>query len=220
MKTKLFSAILILLLAAPIVSAQSEKGKTTFGILGGVNFQNLNGKNAAGDKLENGLIFGFHGGVNVQIPLVPDFYIQPGLLFSTKGANVNPDGDAIRHKLSYIELPVNFMYKGALGAGHVMLGFGPYLGYAVAGNVVDSDGDKIKIKFENEVSLTEILDPYYRPLDLGGNIFFGYELEMGLFFQFNAQLGMIKINPEYTINPDSKQAVKNTGFGLSAGYRF
>jgi len=57
-------------------------------------------------------------------------------------------------------------------------------------------------------------------MDLGGNIFFGYELEMGLFFQFNAQLGMIEINPEYTIYPESKAAVKNTGFGISAGYRF
>ncbi len=219
MKTKLFSVILILLLAAPMLSAQSEKGKTTLGILGGVNFQNLNGKDAVGDKLENGLIFGFHGGVNVQIPLVPDFYIQPGLLFSTKGANVTPDATDIKHKLSYLELPVNFMYKGALGSGHVMLGFGPYLGYAIAGNVVDNNGNKVKIEFENEVASVGTAT-YYKPLDLGGNIFFGYELEMGLFFQFNAQLGMIKINPDYTALPNSKAAVKNTGFGISAGYRF
>lgn len=220
MKTKLISIVLLLILAAPMVSAQGEKGKTTFGILGGVNFQNLNGKNVTGDKLENGLILGFHGGMNVQIPLVPDFYIQPGLMFSTKGGNVNPDGDAIKHKLSYIELPINFMYKGALGSGSVMVGFGPYLGYAIAGNVVNSNGDKTKIIFENEVSVSELLDPYYRPLDVGGNIFFGYELEMGLFFQFNAQLGLVRIDPDYTILPNSEQAIKNTGFGISAGFRF
>lgn len=218
MKKRLIAIILISLVTIPALLSQ-EKGKLGFGVLGGVNFQNLNGKDTQGDKLENGLIVGFHGGVKLEIPLVPDFYIQPGLLFSTKGAKVNLDGDR-KHKLSYIELPVNFMYKGLLGSGHVMLGFGPYAGYGIAGNVVDDNGDKTKITFDNEVELAEVMEPTYRPFDMGANIFFGYELEMGLFFQFNAQLGLIKINPDYTpLNPEDL-AVKNTGFGVSVGYMF
>lgn len=221
MKTKLLSLALIILVAVPFVPAQGQdKGKTTFGILAGVNFQNINGKNITGDKLENGLMFGYHGGVNVQIPIAPNFYLQPGLLFSLKGADVNPDGDAVKHKLSYIELPVNLLYKGLLGSGFVMLGFGPYLGYAVAGNVVEADGSKTKIEFTNEATMEEVMGVYYRPLDVGGNIFFGYELQAGLFFQLNAQLGLVKINPEITNLSDDKNAWKNAGFGLSVGYRF
>lgn len=34
-----------------------------------------------------------------------------------------------------------------------------------------------------------------------------------------AQLGMVNINPEYKILPDDKSSIKNTGFGLSLGYR-
>ena len=35
--------------------------------------------------LENKLKAGFHFGVNAEIPVAPDFYVQPGLLFTTKG---------------------------------------------------------------------------------------------------------------------------------------
>jgi hypothetical protein len=31
---------------------------------------------------------------------------------------------------------------------------------------------------------------------------------------------MVKINPEYKILSDDESIVKNTGFGLSLGYRF
>ena len=56
MKTKLISFILILMLSAPLAIAQStDKGKTSFGILGGVNMQNLNGKDINGNKLTNDL---------------------------------------------------------------------------------------------------------------------------------------------------------------------
>ena len=43
------------------------------------------------------------------------------------------------------------------------------------------------------------------------------------FFQLDAQLGMIKINPkDNRVEPiySDKSSVKNTGFGLSVGYRF
>jgi len=188
MKTKLISFVLILMLSVPLAIAQStDKGKTSFAVLGGVNFQNLNGKNDAGNKLENDMILGFHAGVNIQIPVAPEFYFQPGLLFSTKGAK-NP---TITYKLSYIELPLNFVYKGLLGNGFVMVGFGPYVGYAIT-------------KDEN-----------FKAFDAGGNIFAGYEMAGGIFCQLNTQFGMLNIK-----DTSDKSSFKNTGFGLSIGYRF
>jgi hypothetical protein len=63
---------------------------------------------------------------------------------------------------------------------------------------------------------------YLRPFDAGANIFAGYELPVGLFFQLNAQLGLLNINPDYEGEGTSedKSSLKNTGFSLSAGYRF
>ncbi len=92
MKTKLFSLILIFALSGSMAFAQRTAGsKTSFAILGGVNLQNLNGKDMSGDKLENDMLTGFHAGVNVQLPVAPQFYFQPGLMFSTKGAKNTHD---------------------------------------------------------------------------------------------------------------------------------
>lgn len=209
----------MLLLFVTVANAQ-----ISVGVLGGVNFQNMNGKNYSGDAVENAMIPGFHAGVNVQIPVAPEFYFQPGVLFSTKGAK-NP-GVILTNttKLSYIEVPLNFVYKGALGNGFVLLGVGPYVAYAINGKVTTESGAltlDTPIKFQNTVVPGDSpLIPYNRALDVGGNVFFGYEMSNGIFAQLNAQLGMLDINPEYTALPDDKSALKNTGFGISLGYRF
>jgi hypothetical protein len=42
----------------------------------------------------------------------------------------------------------------------------------------------------------------------------------GLFLQLNAQLGMVDIKPDNYLFPDDSSTLKNTGYGLSLGYRF
>jgi len=225
MKARLISFAMILILSVTMVIAQNpEKTKTSFAILGGVNLQNHNGKDISGDKLENNLQLGFHAGFNIQIPVAPAFCFQPGLLFSTKGAKSKSGLVTSSTKLSYIELPLNLVYKGKLGNGYIMIGFGPYVAYGIAGNVTYGGGDATldsKVKFQNVVELTDpLLATYYKGLDAGGNIFAGYETAGGLFFQLNTQFGMVKINPENKWISDDKSSIKNTGFGLSLGYRF
>ncbi len=210
MKTILFSLILIFSLAGSMAFAQgSSDSRTSFAILGGVNLQNLNGKDLSGGKLKNDLLIGYHAGFNVHIPLSPQFYIQPGLLLNTKGAKI----DDTSYKLSYVELPLNFVYKAPVGNGFFMLGFGPYIAYGVGGNEIEfkkavESGDPDAIK-------------YIKPFDAGGNLFFGYELPAGLFVQLNTQLGFLNINPDdYRITIDNESTLKNTGYGVSIGYRF
>jgi hypothetical protein len=48
----------------------------------------------------------------------------------------------------------------------------------------------------------------------------GYETAGGLFLQLDTQLGLLKINPEYEALTNDDSSVKNTGFGLTLGYRF
>ena len=227
MKTRFLSLLMIFALTFSVAVAQ-EAGKMSFGVLGGVNFQNLNGKDYKGDKLENELILGYHVGVNLQIPIAPQFYFQPGLLFSTKGAKDETTvlGTTITSttKLSYIEMPLNLVYKALLGSGYFTLGFGPYIGYGISGKALTEGGGLSldqKINFQNVVETNEDLTkPYYKAFDVGGNILAGYQMSNSIFVQFNTQLGLVNINPEYKISPDDKSSVKNTGFGLSLGYRF
>jgi len=218
MKTKLVNSIFLLLFAT-LISAQ-----ISVGVQGGVNFQNLNGKSADGDALENTMIPGFNAGLNIQIPVAPEFYFQPGILYSTKGAQHQGTLLTTTTKLSYIELPLNFVYKGSLGSGFVLLGVGPYVAYGINGKVITEGGSvslDSPVKFQNNVELGDSpLVPYYKALDAGGNIFIGYELAGGIFAQLNAQLGMLDIHPEYAISINDKSVIKNTGFGVSLGYRF
>lgn len=225
MKTRLIIFSIFLIVSAHIVSAQTtEKAKPSIAILGGVNFQNLNGKDISGDKLENDLLTGYHVGINIQIPVAPAFYFQPGLLFSTKGAKSTSSISSSTTKLSYIELPLNFVYKGKLGNGFIMLGFGPYIAYGIGGKVTTEVGDaeiETDVEFQNTVALTDpLLTTYFKGLDAGGNIFAGYETAGGLFLQLNTQFGMLNLRPENEWISDDKSIIKNTGFGVSLGYRF
>lgn len=227
MKSKFLTTGILIIFTFVSVFAQSNSSlKTSFAILGGINLQNLNGKDADGDKFEYDLLLGYHGGVNAQIPVAPEFYFQPGLMLSAKGAKNAESFEmamASKIRLTYLEMPLNFVYKAALGDGYFMLGFGPYLAYGVGGKVIwesDSGSAAYDVKFKKGNNSASSSIFYLRPFDAGGNIFAGYELPGGLFFQFNTQLGMLDISWENELLPDDNSVLKNTGFGLSAGYRF
>lgn len=206
------------------ISQGDTDSKIRFAILGGVNFQNLSGKDFTGNDLDTKGTLGFHAGVNAQIRVADEFYFQPGLLYSTKGAKVNEGINTSTFNISYVELPLNLVYKSNLGSGYIMLGFGPYVAYGINGNSSFTDGTlevDSDIEFTNVIEITDpITTTYFKPLDMGANIFFGYEMPAGIFIQLNTQLGLINIYPEDNRLTGNQTSIKNVEFGLSAGYRF
>ena len=217
------SKVLLLALATTALSLASKaQDKTTFGVRAGVNFANQTIELGSTD-FDTKLKTGFNIGVNAEIPVASEFYLQPGLLFSTKGAKAD-EGDG-KFNLSYLEVPINFLYKPALGDGKLLLGFGPYVGIAVGGKV-KGDGDDVDIKFSNDLNEEEANDFgngdawYQKRLDFGGNLLAGYELSSKLSFQLNAQLGMANMFPKIMGEKPEDTKLKNTGFGISVGYRF
>lgn len=182
------------------------QAQTTFGVRAGVNLQNQNGK-SGGNKLENKIAPGFNIGVNAEMGVAPDFYFQPGLLFTTKGAKAKV-GDG-KVSLNYIEVPLNLVYKPVLGTGKLIAGFGPYVAYGIGG--------KWKVgNSETDVNFGSGDNDDYKPLDMGANLLFGYELASKISIQMNVQLGLLNLDPK----GGSDDIVKNTGFGVSLGYRF
>jgi hypothetical protein len=215
---------MLILLAGLFLMAHAgfAQTKTSFGIRAGVNFQNLNGEDMDGDDLDFKMKTGFHIGVDADIPIAPEFYFRPGVLFSTKGAKFDDDADT-KLNLSYIEVPLNFVYKPTLGTGKLILGLGPYVAYAVGGKIKDDDDNEADIEFENEITVQQALSgtPYLKGLDFGGNLLFGYEFSQKFYAQLNAQLGLSNINPKIEgVDDDDRGKTKNTGFGVSLGYRF
>ncbi len=198
-------------------------GAQGLGLRAGVNFQNINGKDALGGDLENSLITGYHAGINLEMPIAPAFYLQPGLIYSTKGTKdefqfLNQNGEN-KIILGYLEIPVNLVFKPAIGGGNIILGFGPYYAHAINGK---SKGDfsDFEVEFRSEVGEGDDEEIFYfKRSDFGANLLIGYEFASGLFLQLNAQLGLADINSDNSFLPNDKTEYNNTGFGLSLGYQ-
>ena len=217
---------MLLLFAVLLMSAAAfSQG---FGLRAGVNLQTINGKDYAGDKLESDMIIGFSGGVNYEISIAEGFYLQPGLNFTTKGSRRTEEDEIVGKvdynlHMSYLELPVHLLYKPELGSGKIIVGFGPYISFGIDGKMKT---EALGIPDEKGVTFTNKVDADYdgdfpiRPFDAGADIYFGYEFPFKLSVQFNAQLGLLNLWPEYEGTDNDESVYKNTGFGLSLGYRF
>lgn len=226
--------IIFLLIAALFVCnpTQAQKTKTTFGIQGGANMNNVVGKDVPyGDKLDNDFIPGFHFGFNVEIPLFQGLYFQPGIQAITKGAKKKTSNSTTTVNIYYVEMPLNFIFKPQAGTGQFIIGIGANVAYGVGGkwkydevggSQNDIDG---KLKFKNTLNPSDpnpSNDRYIRPLDVSADLILGYQLKNNLFFQLNGQYGLINTTPKIeTTAPGFVQGnAKNVSFGLSIGYRF
>lgn len=229
MKNKKLS--LLLFLAVLTVQFNIVKAQTKIGIKAGMNLSNVIMKDNDGHQTATQSIPGFHVGANVEILVAGDFYLQPGVLYSTKGFK-QQNGFAystnFRATASYIEVPVNLLYKPKLAVGHLILGAGPYLAYGTGGTwrsdtniqIGDIVGTNVgKIIFRKDLSDGEYETYLYgKPLDYGINFLVGYEFFNQLSIQFNVQTGLANLEPQYG---GVKQGGKlnNTGFGISIGYK-
>ncbi|GAB3009055.1 hypothetical protein GCM10027051_07250 [Niabella terrae] len=231
-------AALALVFTAAGIQAQAQ---VDVGIRAGLNLNNVSSKDGDGDRADTKINPGFHAGLTFDIPIADEFYIQPAALYSMKGfkttsdasiGGFNYDGE-VRWNASYIEVPVNFLYKPALGMGHLLLGAGPYVGYGLGGKVSSDNNidwgngeanssDHAKLEFlndNNDFSGDDDKVPYAKPFDYGANLLAGYEFANKFSVQLNAQLGLADIQPD---NDGNKQdgSLRNVNFGVSVGYKF
>jgi hypothetical protein len=225
---------LVIIIAFTIISNSYAQRKTdllsndiSFGAVVGFDLTNLNGKDDGGNKLKNKPQAAYHIGVNIEIPIADEFYVQPNIIFARKGAKaaaVTGQNSTTRIHTSYIDVPINLVYKGVIGNIFIMLGGGPYIAFGVGGNVKTSGTNATveqSIKFKSKISATEALNNLYlKRVDAGANLFFGYGLSQQVSVQLNAQLGLVNINPAINGASNTKATLKNTNFGLSLGYRF
>ncbi|HQG78186.1 MAG TPA: outer membrane beta-barrel protein [Bacteroidales bacterium] len=225
MKTKLILLAVILTgIASP--SFSQTRPRPDMGIHPAVQaggyLQTIYGKDFEGKDLNYDLNPGFRAGVNFNIPIAPDLYIQPGLGLALKGFSQEIiAGKRMKESLYYAEIPVNFLFRPQVGNGHMLLGIGPYAGYGVTGSKrYGKDNDKIKFKSKVSISDLSSAGGFIKPLDAGAGVLFGYELYSGLYFLIDGQLGLLNIYPEYEGLTGNKAVFRNFGFGLSAGFRF
>ena len=226
---KLLSRFFIL--GALVGASSFALGQTTVSVKGGVSFSNVIVKNEDGIKGETQSNPGIRLGVAVSIPLPFNLYLQPGIGFvekgfkQDKGAYINAANFKV--DVSYIELPVNLLYKPKIGNGRLLIGTGAYLAYGTGGswhsdnNIVIGDivtENRGKAIFKNDFMDGEFGNYLYgKPLDYGANFLVGYEFFKRLSVQFDAQLGLANLQPKFG---DVKRngSLKNRGVGFSIGY--
>lgn len=227
-KLRLLTALLILTNVFNLVHAQ-----TKVAVKAGLNFANIKMEDRNGVKAETQSKQGMQFGLVVDIPIAGNFYLQPGALYSNKGFKQETGGfygttTGFDVTVSYLEVPLNILYKIPAGKSNLLLGAGPYAAYGTGGKwKSDTDptiGDirienRGKVDFKNDGAEGEFGNYLYgKPIDYGLNFLAGYEFHKQLSIQFNAQLGLANLEPGYgDLKPQG--SLKNHAFTLSLGYK-
>ena len=127
-----------LLFTAIILSTAFVCHSQTFGIKAGVNFSGFTGSDADGF----GRMAGFHAGVHKEFVVFDELSIQPELIFSMQGADI--EGTEEEHKLDYLLLPVIVKYY-IVDKFNIHLG--PQAGYLINESETGAGAESDKFDF-------------------------------------------------------------------------
>jgi hypothetical protein len=217
MKKLLLAAVVC---CSVVFSTQAQDKKVTFGVRAGLNFdsQTMSGD---GISIKTDSKAGFHAGVVADINFAKYFYLQPGLLFTTKGTKVE------NLSLYYLEVPliVSFAYPLTEDL-KVRADVGPALGLGLFGSAGSGDESSSKGIFSKETEEHEYEDnqfiveygPAYNRFNLGLKFGIGVEWKQYSFgVHYNAGLSNI-LHTEG--ESDSSASLRNNSFTIGLGYNF
>lgn len=221
MKATGICLFLFMFLSCMNVLAQQEdtsSRKVLFQVRGGINISNVR---ATHDNVtfEGNEKVGFNIGAIADIPLGKDFYLHPGLLFTTKGVKVDDilvedtyykaDMNAM-----YIQIPLHVGYKMQLERWDNRFGMslGPYLAYGIGGKTdYTTKRGKASIGIDTFGS-----DYMWNRFDVGIGFEIYFELKR-LVFTTGAEAGFTRTwKKEYltdNINP------RNSNYYICVGYK-
>jgi hypothetical protein len=216
MKQRIFLAVTFFCFAS-MVSAQLR-----FGVKGGGSISTLSTTSSLVDEVNS--ITTWRAGIVMQYKIF-NFAIQPELLFTTKGGDLDNSGLAsgplgaltdnastVSYLTHNLEIPVNFQYGMEMGPGRVFAQAGPYLSIVLdgkingSGNIYDDVDDSWNL----------------RRVDLGFGIGAGAELS-GFQLSLQYDFGGTRIGDEVTtrsVNVDPFYDMKSRNLSLSLAYLF
>ncbi len=209
----------LLSLGAALLMAAGAQAQVSYGIKAGVNLAKMSNF----DNAKNNT--GFYVTGFADLPVAPQFSIQPGVSLQNKGMKFNESETVggikgeITNKTSImsLEVPVNAVYYIPTGAsGSVFLGAGPYVGFNLSGknkwDVATSAGQweggksgKEDIKFGSKEDQMKVVDA-------GLNFMLGYKMSNGLLI--NAGYGLGLTNLSNVSGSDNKFSNRVLSFGI------
>lgn len=189
------------------------QAQVSFGPKAGLNFSTMTLK-TSGLAIDPSNLTGFQAGIIAEISLGNNFALQPGLLYSTKGSSYKISSLGLDFKInpSYLEIPLNAVYKIGAGPVNILLLAGPYFGYGIGGSYKATSGS---VTIDEPIKYGSGVDNDLKPFDLGLN--FGGGLELSHFqLAFQYCLGMTNLAP--VTDNDAEQ--KNKVMTISVAYLF
>jgi hypothetical protein len=199
----------ILLVAVLFAAVVTVNAQATFGLhLDGVS-SNMSYK-ANGFTIKPDSKIGWKVGAVANVPLASTFAFMPQLNLVSKGAKMNNSGVTSSTNLTYVELPLNFVYT----SGGFFGGVGPSIAFGVGGKTTEQGSPDVTVKFDGKANDGSDENDHLKALDFGGQAIAGYKLQSGLFFNVHYNLGFSNISP------DADVTVKNNYFGFGIGYLF
>lgn len=190
-----------------LVTATYSQAQIKLGPKVGLNLSTMTLK-YAGYGMSPETMIGFNVGIISEITIKGNFVLQPGILFSTKGSKYSVSGYDMSISPSFIEIPVNGLYKIDLGSANFLLFAGPYFAYGIG-------GDYKTPSESNDIAYGSGEDKDMKSFDCGLNFGAGIEISN---FQISAQygLGLTNLAPITTDGAEMKVSV----IGISMAYLF
>ncbi|MDD4993034.1 MAG: porin family protein [Paludibacter sp.] len=201
------------------ISFSFAQAQIKIGAKAGLNLSTyMESQNGSGNQI---LLTGYNVGLISEITLKNNLFLQPGILFSTKGSNFNIADVSDQYITRNIEIPVNVLYKYNVQSVKLFGFAGPYIGLVVDGKGRTDNTTYYPIDFSSE-------NRSMNSLDYGLNFGLGVEVSH---FQISAQFGLGLANlyhtpatytsyyNTYNIHPDDV-IKQNRVIGISVGYLF
>lgn len=209
MQTNFLCALTLFLSASfGMLHAQDNNVNTEFGVKGGFNMSNL----YQTDADDNNVLYGFNAGVYATLPISDFIAIQPEVLFTTKGAELEYSNALVsgntKFRLNYIEVPllvrVNVTKNFNIHAG----GYASYL----VSSKVTGEGS---FDFEQEID-TDDLNKFDAGLSAGVGVDFD-PISIGVRYNY----GLTKIGKERTVAGETFTTpdFKNSNLSLYLSYK-
>ena len=205
-----------------------KKQQTTFALIGGANINRFVGTNSKGQKLNHDFVEGGQFGVNLEIPIFPGFYIQPGIQAVSKGTkNTSSDFRTTTVNALYVEVPVYIVAKPRVGEGSLIIGVGVDISNGITGTWKTTDelfyqnNRNGKVKFQNDADASDGNNLYMRSRDISMGFVLGYQFGSHFFLQMKSQRGLTNIIADYhSDNSVYSVKTKYAGHSFSIGCRF
>jgi hypothetical protein len=225
---------LIYLFIVSSISISSFAQNGAAWLKGGVNFANVS-YNSDGEVDDANMLTSFHVGIVGDIPILKVLAIQPGLLFTGKGAKIQSgkSTDLNYYKATanplYIEVPVNAVIKLPISdESNFFFGAGPYIAIGVGGKrkiegktLGVAFSSKEKIEYSNDDPSTFNNEEgtglgVMRRFDYGLNGTAGFQLGKGM-IALNYGYGLAKLQSGSNSSDDNKN--KHRVSSISVGFK-